>query len=205
VTSRRWGQQRSEWGQNIRTKEWGIPPEVELKVGAYVMLLANHSEFEWVNGDCGWIVAYGIDGPDTWIEIRLVRTNNVIRLMPLVRGVESSDRPASWSSTAQKVPASQDDGGWLPRPHYRSRVKRYVSGQISYFPLRLAYATSVHKSQSLTLDRVQVDFRNNFFSQPAMLYVSLSRCRSLQGLRLVGQPEVFAKHCNFDERIREWL
>ena len=202
VASRRWGQQRAEWGQSSRTKEWGVPPEVELKVGAYVMLLANAPDFEFVNGDCGTVVEYSPD--EHHIGIKLIRTNNTIYLMPLVRGVESSDRPAGWSSTV-RIPASEDDGSWIPQPHYRARVKRWVTGQIEYFPLRLAYATTVHKSQSLTLDRVQVDFRNHFFNQPAMLYVALSRARSLAGLRLIGQPEVFAKHCRFDERVREWL
>lgn len=205
VTSRRWGQQRSEWGQNAKTKEWGIPPEVELKVGAYVMLLANHSDFQWVNGDCGWITEHGKDGDDEWLTVRLARNGKHERIWPLVRGVEHSDKPHDWTEHATRVPTSEDDGSWIPRPHYRARVKRYVTGQVEYFPLRLAYATSVHKSQSLTLDKIQVDFRNHFFSQPAMLYVALSRCRTLQGLRLVGQREVFAKHCNFDPRIKEWL
>lgn len=210
VTARRWGMQRPEWGQSTRTKEWGVPPEVELKIGAYVMLLANAQDFEYVNGDCGWIEQIRRSG--SWnnnsgdvISIKLVRTGELILLFPLVRGVESSERPAGWSASAPKIPASEDDGGWRPQPHYRSRVKRWVTGQIEYFPLRLAYATTVHKSQSLTLDRVQVDFRNHFFSQPAMLYVALSRARSLAGLRLIGQKEVFAKHCNFDPRVKEWL
>lgn len=201
VASRRWGQQRSEWGQSMRTKEWGIPPEVELKLGAYVMLLANAPDFEYVNGDCGWITEWG----NPTLTIKLVRTGQEIELPSLVRGVEHSDRPADWSEGYPRVPKSEDDGGWMQRPHYRSRVKRYVTGQIQYWPLRLAYATTVHKSQSLTLDRVQCDFRNHFFSQPGMLYVAISRCRSLAGLRLVGQRETFAKHCNFDERIRPWL
>jgi ATP-dependent DNA helicase PIF1 len=211
VTSRRWGQQRSEWGQSIRTKEWGIPPEVELKIGAYVMLLANHPEFEWVNGDCGWIEAFDDssgpfgDDPGGMLAIRLVRTKQVIHLSRLTRGVEHSERPAGWFATADRIPPASDDGGWHPRPHYRGRVKRWVTGQVEYWPLRLAYATTVHKSQSLTLDRVQCDFRGHFFQQPAMLYVALSRCRTLEGLRLVGMAETFAKHCNFDERIREWL
>lgn len=209
VTSRRWGQQRSEWGQSSRTKEWGIPPEVELKVGAYVMLLANAPDFSYVNGDCGWVVNHAVNSPkdNKWeiITIKLVRTGQEIVLSPLVRGVEYSDKPHDWPNHPTRVPASEDLGEWLPRPHYRTRVKRYVTGQVEYFPLRLAYATSVHKSQSLTLDKVQVDFRNHFFSQPAMLYVALSRCRSLSGLRLVGQRETFVKHCNFDPRIKEWL
>jgi hypothetical protein len=202
VVSRRWGQQRSEWGQSARTKEWGVPPEVELKRGCYVMLLANAPDFEYVNGDCGYVSEYS--QKENYLLIELVRTGREITLSPLVRGVESSDRPAGWNSTV-KVPASEDDGGWRPQPHYRARVKRWVTGQVEYLPLRLAYATTVHKSQSLTLDRVQCDIRNAFFGQPAMTYVAMSRCRSLQGLRIVGQAEVFAKHCRFDERVREWL
>ena len=80
-----------------------------------------------------------------------------------------------------------------------------MSGQVEYFPVRLAYATSVHKSQSLTLDRVQVDFRDHFFGRAAMLYVALSRCRTLEGLRLVGQPERFVTQCSVDERVRRWM
>ena len=205
VTSRRWGQQRSEWGQSARTKEWGVPAEVELKVGAYVMILANHPSFEYVNGDCGYVIRYGADEDDSkYLAIKLVRTNEIVIIRPLVRGVESSDRPAGWNSTI-KVPASEDDGSWRPQPHYRARVKRWVTGQIEYWPLRLAYSTTCHKSQSLTLDRLQIDFRNHFFSSYGMLYVALSRCRSLQGLRLVGQPEVFSKHCNTDPLVKEWL
>jgi hypothetical protein len=212
VTSRRWGQQRSEWGQSLRTKEWGIPPEVELKIGAYVMLLANAPDFEYVNGDCGEVVDHLVartpadtPGHTDYITIKLVRTGKTVCIAPLVRGVEHSERPTGWPATADRIPASSDAGGWHPRPHYRTRVRRWVTGQIEYWPLRLAYATTVHKSQSLTLDRVQCDFRNHFFQQPAMLYVALSRARTLQGLRLVGMKETFAKHCNFDERIREWL
>jgi len=78
-------------------------------------------------------------------------------------------------------------------------------GQIEYAPLRLAYASTVHKSQSLTLDRVQVDYRDHFFSSPGMLYVALSRCRTLEGLRLVGQQGTFASRCTVDERVRGWI
>jgi ATP-dependent DNA helicase PIF1 len=205
VSSRRWGKQQPEWGQNVRTKEWGVPPEVELKCGAYVMLLSNAPDFSYVNGDCGWIEEYHSGGAvdNEHIVIKLVRTGECIELPRLVRGVEYSDRPDSWSG--RFIPKAEDDGGWHPWQHYRGRVRRYVLGQIQYFPLRLAYATSVHKSQSLTLDRVQVDIRNAFFGQPAMCYVAMSRCRSLSGLRIVGQPEVLAKRCCYDPRIKEWL
>ena len=210
VQSRRWGAQRAEWGQSRRTGEWGVPPETELKLGAYVMLLANRPDedggFQYVNGDCGWI----IDGYKTWsldeakpLTIKLARNGEVVEVFPVVRGVEHSDRPEGWSGVT--VPKAQDAGEYIARPHFRGRVRRYVTGQIEYFPLRLAFASTVHKTQSLTLDRLQVDFRHGFFSSPGMLYTALSRARTLEGLRLVGQPDILAKRCNVDPKVIPWL
>lgn len=200
VNSHRWGKQQSEWEQNIRTKEWGIPPQVRLKVGAYVMILANANDFSWANGDCGWIRDYD----DDTITIELVRTGQEIILPRVVRGVEYSERPDGYSGTVN-IPKDEDGGGWLPRQHYRGRVKRWVMGQIQYFPLRLAWASTVHKTQSLTLDRVQCDFRDRFFGMGGMMYVALSRCRTLGGLRLVGMRETFAQRVTVDEAVRRWI
>jgi ATP-dependent DNA helicase PIF1 len=199
VTSRRWGQQRSEWGQSSRTKEWGVPPEARFKVGAYVMVLANARDFHYVNGDCGHIIDYD----KTQITIELARTGREIELPKIVRGVEHSEKPDGWSG--EPIDEDDDNGGYLARNHYRGRAKRYVTGQVEYFPLRLAYASTVHKSQGLTLDRVQVDIRDPFFKHPSMLYVALSRCRTAEGLRIVGQPETFARHCNVDPRVVRWI
>lgn len=51
------------------------------------------------------------------------------------------------------------------------------------YPFRLAWAVTIHKSQGLTFDHLSVDFGDNVFA-PAMVYVALSRCRSLEGLTL---------------------
>jgi ATP-dependent exoDNAse (exonuclease V) alpha subunit len=83
--------------------------------------------------------------------------------------------------------------------------RRYVEGQVEMWPVRLAYASTIHKSQGLSLDRAQVDIRDHFFASPAMAYVALSRCRTLAGLRIVGQRERFVKNCNVDVRVRPWL
>lgn len=209
VTSRRWGKQRSEWGLNERTREWGIPQQAEFKIGAYVMLLSNQSDgeggFEFVNGDCGHIVSYL---PNTIVagegfDVELVRNNNIVRVRPIVRHVDHADKPSDYDFVT--IARGDDNGSYIPRPHYRSKARRYVVGQIEYFPMRLAYASTIHKSQSLTLDRVQVDYRNHFFGGPGFLYVALSRARTLSGLRLVGQRDVFIKRCNVDERVRRWL
>ena len=79
-------------------------------------------------------------------------------------------------------------------------------GQIEYFPLRVAFATTVHRAQGLSLDRVQVDFRGWMFArQHAILYVALSRARTLEGLRLVGPPDLLAERCKVDPLAVRWL
>lgn len=203
LRSHRWGQQRAEWGQN-RHGDWGIPLESSFKVGAYVMVLSNmrspdSPEFMVVNGDCGHVEQW--DGKS--IGIRLVRTNKLVFICPVVRAVETSVMPDGWKGPS--IPSDEDDGAYREYPHYRRKMRRYVLGQIEYYPIRLAYASTVHKSQSLTLDRVQVDFRGWMFKKPAMLYVALSRCRSIEGLRLVGSRDRFITQCRMDERVREWL
>jgi ATP-dependent exoDNAse (exonuclease V) alpha subunit len=84
--------------------------------------------------------------------------------------------------------------------------KKKVVGSITYMPLRLAYGSTVHKSQGLTLDSVQVDFRADFYTKtPGMLYVALSRARSKGGLQLVGGPKTFVKHCKLNKKVERFL
>lgn len=206
VRSRRWGKQDPAWGENSRTREWGIPQSLDVKLGALVMILSNRSDFSVVNGDTGTIEDY--DAKSREFTIRLLRNNSLTTVSPILRAVESIERPDSleW----RNVPKVDDEGAgfggvWHPQPHYRRRGRRFVAGQVEFYPLRLAYATTVHKSQGLTLDRTQIDFRDRFFGMPAMLYVAMSRCRTLEGIRLVGSPERFAGQCMTDPRIAPWI
>lgn len=204
VQSRRWGQQRTEWGESRTTHEWGIPPRMDLKVGAYVMILSNSPDFQYVNGDCGHIEDHYLTTEgDTILNVKLVRTGHTFPIGSIVRGFETPDKPAEFDGP--RIYASEDYGEWLARPHYRVGKRRYVLGQVEYFPLRLSYASTVHKSQSLTLDKIQCDFRDHFFSHPAMLYTALSRCRTLEGLRLVGQKERFIQQCKTDPAVLPWI
>lgn len=190
IANRRWGKQRGEWKQ--------VPDRVTLKPGAYVMLLANayddEGRMEYANGDCGHVLEHTPDG----LSVELVRNGCVVGVERVVRDCGSKDKPAGWDRTT-------GHGEWLPRPHWMPAKKRFVDGQLEAWPVRLAYASTVHKSQGLSLDRAQIDIRDRFFGQPAMLYVALSRCRTLEGLRVVGQRERFVKQCAIDERIRPWL
>lgn len=89
--------------------------------------------------------------------------------------------------------------------YYDYVEEKWVIGEIAYMPLRLAYASTVHKTQGLTLDRIQLDPSNAFFGSPSMAYVALSRVRSHEGLRIVGGPKLLAERTNVLEDILPWL
>jgi hypothetical protein len=165
----------------VTLPEWKHIPEVlELKIGALVMLLANRKapgtdDFLYVNGDLGTLV----DATSEMASVRLMRNSRTVSVPYVLRD--------NWEPTSRK------------------RERRASIGELHFMPLRLAYCSTIHKSQGLTLDAVQVDFRDGFISQtPGMLYVALSRCRRPEGLRLVGAPEKFASRLTVDPRVRRF-
>ena len=195
VESRRWGKQSGEWTKNI-------PPKLALKLGAYVMILANDSPaFTYVNGDTGHVVDF--DGKS--FGIKLVRTGAVVRIGKLHRTLTTYDDPDP--STTESEGWREASWDFIPfgETSYDPDKEIWHVGGVLYYPLRLAYASTVHKSQGLSLDRVQIDFRHPFFGSPSMLYVAVSRVRTPEGLRLVGKPEEFIKRCNVDPEVIPWL
>lgn len=74
-----------------------------------------------------------------------------------------------------------------------------VKAEINQYPLRLAWAITVHKSQGMSLDAARVDLRQSF--EPGMGYVALSRVRSSAGLSLAGFNEIALR---VDEDVLEF-
>ena len=87
----------------------------------------------------------------------------------------------------------------------KGKGKSEIIGTIDYMPLRAAYGCTVHKTQGLTLDNVQVNIRDPFFRQPGMLFVALSRARTMEGLRIVGNQTGFVERCRIEPRVQKWL
>jgi ATP-dependent DNA helicase PIF1 len=193
--SSRWGKLRSEWGTLEKPPQtWGIPQVLGLKIGALVMVLANYRDPElkslvYVNGDLGTL----IDAEDGFAYVRLQRTAETVRVQPVTRQVKVPCDSARRAELRKDGHGDRIDGRWE------------IVGAITYMPLRVAYASTVHKSQGLSLDRVQINIRDHFFKSPGMLYVALSRARTMAGLRLVGSPGAIVDRCTTDPRLKAWL
>jgi ATP-dependent DNA helicase PIF1 len=194
IASSRWGKLRSEWGALDKPKQtWGIPEVLVLKEGALVMVLANYRDelrrLRYVNGDLGTVV----DATETTVSVRLQRTGEVELIMPVTRQV--------------KVPIDSARRTELRKLGQQDKIEKKweIVGEVSYMPLRVAYASTVHKTQGLSLDSVQINTRDRFFATAGMAYVALSRVRTMEGLRLVGSPQGLVERCVSDPRLRSWL
>jgi ATP-dependent DNA helicase PIF1 len=128
-----------------------------LKVGAKVMLLRNDADRRWVNGTIARVSR--LEEKRVWVE---------------VDGEEHEIEQASWESRRYAFDKDAE------------KIVETVAGTFTQFPLRLAWALTIHKSQGLTLDKVYIDLGRGTFAH-GQAYVALSRCRTLEGLALARQ------------------
>lgn len=121
---------------------------------------------------------------------------NILRIADGVDRKERSDKLRTAEEFRRRLATKITEKG---------KGKFEIIGTITYMPLRAAYGCTVHKTQGLTLDRVQVNIRDPFFRQPGMLFVALSRARTAEGLRIVGDPRGFVERCRIEPRVQPWL
>ncbi len=195
--SERWGQQRAEWRL--------IPPSHQIKEDSLVMLLANQRGGNdtllnggYANGDLGFLV-----GAD---EVLLRRNGKVatdsVKVRRVVRKVHAKDltpeeerdrvEECPWDTSGPKYDDYIAENEMSGRCYYDPRADAWVVGEIEYMPIRLAYACTIHKAQGLSLDLVQIDFSSRMMARPALAYTALTRCRTPEGLRVVGSPFTIA-------------
>jgi ATP-dependent DNA helicase PIF1 len=152
------------------------PHYLNLKKNAQIMFIKNDSQNEnrkWINGTIGKIHFINKD----IIEVELKNGDK-----EKIEKVEWENRKYKWNKKEGKITSE-------------------VIGTFRQFPLKLAWAITIHKSQGLTFDKVRVDLGRGTFT-PGQLYTSLSRCSSLNGLSLVRPISI--TDIIKDERIIEF-
>nr|WP_243228348.1 AAA family ATPase [Microbacterium sp. CIAB417] len=152
--------------------------ELKLKVGAQVMFLRNDTAMageppRWVNGTIGTVTR--IMGGSVRVEID---------------GEEVDVEPAVWERYR-----------YAYNPLTKT-LSRDVVAEFTQFPLRLAWAVTIHKSQGKTYDRALIDLGSGAFA-PGQTYVALSRLTSLDGLYL-SRP-LRPSDIRVDEDVRRFM
>ena len=146
----------------ISKEDYPTAEVLEFKVGAQIMMLVNEysttGSIKWVNGSLGTITAIDLKAQEPSVTVKILGS-----------GVTERVKVHTWEV---KRPILVDE-----------EMQFEVIGSFSQFPFTLAWAVTIHKSQGKTFDKVIVDLSSRIFAE-GQLYVALSRCTTLEGLKL---------------------
>jgi ATP-dependent exoDNAse (exonuclease V) alpha subunit len=157
---------------NIEENRLPSPRILKVKAGAWVMFTKNDINHRWVNGTTGTVIKI-------CEQFITVQTD---------KGTFDVKRE-SWE-TLQYI--YDEDSG---------KIVTETIGSYTQFPLMLAWAITIHKSQGKTLDKVFIDLGNGAFAQ-GQVYVALSRCKTLEGITL--KKPVCLSDIKVDAVVREF-
>ena len=156
--------------------EYSYPTEekLTLRKGAQVMFIKNDPKGEYYNGKIGTITSLDAEK----IYVKCVDDNNIVEV-----------RKQVWENTKYIVNPTTNE------------IEAEIQGTFSQFPLRLAWAITIHKSQGLTFEHAIIDAGRSF--APGQVYVALSRCKTLEGLVL--SSKVTAHAIINDRRVEDYI
>ncbi len=150
-----------------------VAQHLQIKVGAQVMFVKNNTEKKYYNGKIGTVT--GI------IDDKVIVKCPEDSIPTIVEREE-------WSNINYELEKSSNT------------IKENKLGTFKQFPLKLAWAITVHKSQGLTFDKVQLELDKTF--APGQLYVAFSRARSLEGISLLAP--ISKENVIVDQRVLEY-
>ena len=143
--------------------------DLRLKVDAQVLMIKNNPDKWWVNGSIGEVV-----------ELR----KNLIKVC--IKGEVYEVTPQVWEKIRYKYDST------------KKKIVEEVVGSFRQYPIKLAWAITIHKSQGLTFDKLVIDLDHGAFTH-GQVYVALSRCRSFEGIVL--RRPVNSRDIIFDDRV----
>lgn len=131
------------------------PMFLDLKIGAQVQFTRNNPEMDVVNGTVG----------------RVIKLSQEVVTVQLRDGTVCMVTPVEWEEYDYKFNA------------YKNAIESVVIGSFKQMPLKLAWASTIHRAQGQTLEKVHLDLGAGCFTT-GQAYVALSRCTSLEGLTI---------------------
>ncbi len=152
---------------------------LELKNGAQIMMVNNNQDGLWVNGSIGRIKSINhTDGENDSVDVLLANGNEI------------NVTPHTWELFKFGFDAE------------KGKMESKKVGSFRQYPIMLAWAVTIHKSQGKTFDEIIIDIGHGTFAH-GQLYVAMSRCKTLEGI-ILRQP-IERRHILLDQRIIQFM
>lgn len=158
--------------------------ELSLKVGTPVLFIKNNRNEGYINGTQGIVIGFTEPDPDS--EDFDEDADEYYKEYPIVKTIDGKiieAYPESWKVTRHEKTEGFDEYGDTV-----IKVREVTVASVTQIPLILGWALTVHKSQGMSLDCVEMDLSRVF--EEGMGYVALSRVRTLAGIRLLGMNQI---------------
>jgi len=157
----------------MKPEDYPAEKELTLKQGSQIMMLVNDKEGRWVNGSIGIIT-------------KLSKDNIVVN----INNIKYTINKNIWETIDYEYDKEMD------------KLKTIKTGVFIQYPIMLAWAITIHKSQGKTFEKVNIDLDSGAFAH-GQTYVALSRCKTLEGIML--KRPVIRKDIIVDDEVTKFI